>query len=98
MTSFHAEKWGLLGTIFVAACCLGLTWLVSLASALGAGFLIRDSILMPLLIIVFLPVGMFTARPLSYAGIALLVAAPLFDLYAQSPKERPPAAGTQKAG
>jgi mercuric ion transport protein len=120
MKSLYAEKWGPLGSIFAAACCLGLTWLVSLVTALGAGFLIRDSILMPLLAVflaasiwglwrsyrrhlwvvplavgssgaALLLVGMFTARPLSYAGIALLVAAPLLDLYAQFVKERPSA-------
>jgi hypothetical protein len=42
-------------------------------------------------------VGMSTARPLSYAGIALLVAAPLLDLYAQFSKERPGAANVRTA-
>lgn len=127
MKSFHAEKWGPLGAIFAAACCLGLTWLVSLVTALGAGFLIRDSILMPLLVVflavtvwglsrsyrrhswaaplvagssgaVLLLAGIFTARPLSYAGIALLIAAPLLDLYAQFIKERPGAAKVREAG
>lgn len=51
MKSFHAEKWGPLGAIFAAACCLGFSWLVGLATAIGAGFIIRDSILLPLLII-----------------------------------------------
>jgi mercuric ion transport protein len=126
MNTLHAEKWGPLGAIFAAACCLGLTWLVPLAAALGAGFLIRDSILMPLLAVflaasiwglsrsyrrhlwvvplaagssgaALLLVGMFTARPLSYAGIALLVAAPLLDLYAQFIKERPGAANVREA-
>jgi mercuric ion transport protein len=49
--SFHAEKWGPLGAIFASACCLGFSWLVGLVSAIGAGFIIRDSILLPLLII-----------------------------------------------
>lgn len=127
MESFHAEKWGPLGAIFAAACCLGLTWLVSLITALGAGFLIRDSILMPLLVVflavtvwglshsyrrhswmvplaagssggALLLIGMFTTRMLSYVGIALLVAAPLLDLYAQFIKERPGAAKMREAG
>ncbi len=127
MKSFQAEKWGPLGAIFAAACCLGLTWLVSLLTALGAGFLIRDSILLPLLVVflavtvwglwrsyrrhswvvplatgssgaALLLVGMFMARPLSYVGIALLVAAPLLDLYAQFIKERPSAAKVRTAG
>ena len=58
ITTFHAEQWGPLGAIFATACCLGLTWLVSLVAALGAGFLIRDSILMPLLV-VFLAVSVW---------------------------------------
>ena len=127
MKTLYAEKWGPLGAILAAACCLGLTWLVSLVTALGAGFLIRDSILMPLLLLflgvsiwglwrsyrrhswvvpltigssgaALLLVGMFMARPLSYVGIALLVAAPLLDLYAQFIKERPSAAKVRTAG
>ncbi len=126
MNTLHAEKWGPLGAIFAAACCLGLTWLVSLVTALGAGILIRDSILLPLVVIflavtigglsrsyrrhswtvplaagslgaALLLVGMFTARPLSYAGIALLIAAPLLDLYAQFIIERPSAAKVHTA-
>lgn len=51
MKSFYAETWGVVGAIFASACCLGFSWLVGLLTAVGAGFLIRDSILLPLLII-----------------------------------------------
>lgn len=37
-----------LGAAFAAACCLGLTAVVSAITALGAGFLIRDAVLIPL--------------------------------------------------
>lgn len=39
-----------LGAIFAAACCLGLPLLLSMLTAAGLGFLIRDAILIPLLI------------------------------------------------
>lgn len=38
----------LLGTSFVAACCLGVTAFLSALSAIGAGFLINDAVLIPL--------------------------------------------------
>lgn len=37
-----------LGAAFAAACCLGLTAVVSAITAVGAGFLIRDAVLIPL--------------------------------------------------
>ena len=37
-----------LGAAFAAACCLGITAVVSALTALGAGFLIRDAVLIPL--------------------------------------------------
>jgi mercuric ion transport protein len=40
---------GFLGSLFTAACCLGVSFLISGLTAIGAGFLIRDRYLLPLL-------------------------------------------------
>jgi mercuric ion transport protein len=37
-----------LGAAFAAACCLGVTAIVSAITAIGAGFLVRDAVLIPL--------------------------------------------------
>ena len=37
-----------LGAGFAAACCLGVTSVLAVLSAVGAGFLIRDAVLIPL--------------------------------------------------
>lgn len=42
---------GSLGSLFVGACCLGLAPLIAALSALGLGFLIRDVVLIPLLVL-----------------------------------------------
>jgi mercuric ion transport protein len=45
----HLDKLGIGGALFAALCCLGFPALVSIVSAIGLGFLINDTILMPLL-------------------------------------------------
>lgn len=40
-----------LGSISVGACCLGLTPIIAALTAIGAGFLINDAILIPLLLV-----------------------------------------------
>ncbi|MFQ5526927.1 MAG: MerC family mercury resistance protein [Thermoanaerobaculia bacterium] len=45
----HSDKWGPLGSIFAALCCLGVTPVLGALSAIGLGFLIHDAILIPLL-------------------------------------------------
>lgn len=45
----HADKWGALGSIFAALCCLGVAPVLGALSATGLGFLIHDAILIPLL-------------------------------------------------
>ena len=47
---------GLTGSLFSLLCCLGFGPLVAVLSAIGAGFLINDAVLAPLLI-VFLVIG-----------------------------------------
>jgi mercuric ion transport protein len=39
------------GALFAAACCLGVTAALSALSAIGAGFLINDAILIPLYVL-----------------------------------------------
>jgi mercuric ion transport protein len=46
----HLEKIGIGGSLFAALCCLGFPALLSILSALGLGFIARDSVLMPLLL------------------------------------------------
>jgi len=50
------EKIGLAGSVFATLCCLGLAPLIGLLTAIGAGFLVHDAVLLPFLI-VFLIVG-----------------------------------------
>jgi predicted branched-subunit amino acid permease len=38
----------MVGVAFAALCCLGVTWALSALAAIGAGFLIKDAILIPL--------------------------------------------------
>lgn len=45
----HSDKWGPLGSIFAALCCLGAAPVLGALSAVGLGFLISDAILIPLL-------------------------------------------------
>ena len=42
---------GSISSIFVALCCLGVPAVIAALSALGAGFLINDAILAPLLLV-----------------------------------------------
>jgi len=47
----HLDKLGVAGSIFGALCCLGVSALVSVVSAIGLGFLINDAVLLPLLLV-----------------------------------------------
>lgn len=100
---------GSVGSVFAGACCLGFAPFLAGLSAIGAGFLINDLILIPLFV-VFLGItlwGLWTSRkkhghpgpfffgtaaaltafaalwffvPLSYAGLATLVATSVWDI------------------
>ncbi len=48
MNELAKQLASLLGTGFAAACCLGITAALSVLTAIGAGFLINDAILIPL--------------------------------------------------
>jgi mercuric ion transport protein len=46
----HLDKIGIVGSFIAAACCLGLPAVLSIVSAIGLGFLVKDAILLPLLL------------------------------------------------
>jgi len=50
----HTDKVGVVGSLFAALCCLGFPALLSILSAIGLGFLIKDAVLLPLLIVFLL--------------------------------------------
>lgn len=54
--NLHLKKVGLAGSLFTLLCCLGFGPLIALLSAIGAGFLVNDMVLAPLLV-VFLVIG-----------------------------------------
>ena len=56
MNALHLKSVGFLGSLFSLLCCLGFGPLIVLLSAIGAGFLVNDAVLAPLLL-VFLVVG-----------------------------------------
>ena len=49
MKSLHLEKASLVGSILTLLCCVGFGPMLALLGAIGAGFLINDRILAPLL-------------------------------------------------
>src|SRR5438552_16019151 len=50
----HLDKMGIGGALFAALCCLGFPALISILSALGLGFIVRDAVLVPLLLMFLL--------------------------------------------
>lgn len=56
----HLDKLGVAGSFIAAACCLGLPAVLSIVTAIGLGFLLKDAILLPLMIVflVVMLVGM----------------------------------------
>ena len=47
----HIDKVGILGAAFAALCCLGVSAILSVVSAIGLGFLVNDAVLLPLLVV-----------------------------------------------
>lgn len=47
----HLDKIGIVGSFIAAACCLGLPGVVSIVAAIGLGFIINDTVLLPLMIL-----------------------------------------------
>lgn len=58
MSLGHADKWGPIGSIIAALCCLGAAPVLAALAAVGLGFLINDLILIPFLAL-FLGVTVF---------------------------------------
>lgn len=50
----HLDKLGLGGSLLAALCCLGVPAVLSFLGAVGAGFLINDAVLQPLLVVFLL--------------------------------------------
>ncbi len=50
MKNLHLEKAGLVGSIITILCCIGFGPVLAVLSAIGAGFLVNDKILAPLLV------------------------------------------------
>ena len=44
----HTDKVGAVGALFATFCCLGVPWMIAIFVGLGLGFLLTDSILVPL--------------------------------------------------
>jgi mercuric ion transport protein len=47
----NLDKIGIAGSIFAALCCLGFPALLAIVSAIGLGFIVKDAILIPLLLV-----------------------------------------------
>ena len=106
------ETSGTVGSVLSGACCLGFAPLLAGLSAIGAGFLVRDAILIPLFVVFLaytvwvlwasrkvhglagpfnLGVGaaivafatLWFLAPLSYAALAALIAANVWNIVAQ---------------
>ena len=59
------------GALFAAACCLGVTAALSLLTAVGAGFLINDAVLIPLyLALLALSVWLLYRSARTHGGLA----------------------------
>lgn len=62
--SRHGDKVGFVGTVIAALCCIGIPAVIAFLVAIGAGFLINDLILLPLLVL-FLVIslwGLWTSK------------------------------------
>ncbi len=47
----HVDKLGIFGATFAALCCLGISAVLSVVTAIGLGFLIHDAVLLPLMVL-----------------------------------------------
>jgi len=74
----------LLGVSFAAVCCLGVGWALAALTAIGAGFMIHDAILIPLFL-AFIALSLWLLwrslrprgelRPLYLSGVGAIAAA-----------------------
>ncbi len=84
MNGLLKQLGSILGTSFAAICCLGVSWALAALSAVGAGFLINDAILIPLFL-AFIALSLWLLwrslrprgelRPLYLAGAGAIAAA-----------------------
>ena len=47
----HLDKIGIVGSFIATACCLGLPAILSIVAAFGLGFIIKDAVLLPLMVV-----------------------------------------------
>ncbi len=47
----NLDKFGIGGSVFAALCCLGFPALLSILSAVGLGFIVTDTVLIPMLLV-----------------------------------------------
>jgi mercuric ion transport protein len=73
----HIDTIGILGATFAALCCLGVSAVLSVVTAIGLGFLINDAILLPLLVLSLLVTlwGLFSGRKRHRKAAALTLGA-----------------------
>jgi mercuric ion transport protein len=73
----HIDTIGILGATFAALCCLGVSAVLSVVTAIGLGFLINDAILLPLLVLSLLATlwGLFSGRKRHRKAAALTLGA-----------------------
>jgi len=62
------QSLGFLGSLLAAACCLGVSFLISGLTVIGAGFLIRDRYLLPILALFLLASVVGTALSIRRHG------------------------------
>ena len=83
MNELAKQLGSMVGTTFAAVCCLGVGWALAALSAIGAGFLINDAILIPLyLVFIALSFGLLWRslrrrgewRPLYLSGAGAIAA------------------------
>lgn len=72
----HLDKIGIVGSFIAAACCLGLPAILSIVAAVGLGFMVKDAILLPLMVVflVVTVVGMYLGYRVHHRPWALLLA------------------------
>jgi hypothetical protein len=75
MKNLHLEKISVLGSIVTVLCCLGFGPLLAALSAIGAGFLVNDRVLAPLLAVFLLlgAVGLVISLRKHHRWTALIV-------------------------
>ena len=73
----HLDKLGVLGAFIAALCCLGVPAVLSIAGAIGLGFLIKDTILLPLMVLflVLTLIGLYLGYRAHHQPWALILGA-----------------------